>query len=1004
MSIDKVIVCGSPLLESYRRDPFAKKYISAIHTVYERCRDLDEEALRTALLQQVVTPASKYSAFHHVLTELAFLEIRQKRKSIDHDIVLVSLGGGMMDYLEFPEMTNLRLEVRFPLAVEYLHPRFFKLLRLIFTNKHGIIGAFEKAYVRTTACLENTTNEMPQAQISQVIDSSLAKARSELKAQENSELRNLAQMQLLQANCRTSEEREKHRDALLGSLPTVPYRDRKDRNPARIPDTCLWFIKHQKFLWWQAGQASPLLWVTALPGCGKSVLLRYLIDHFLKAPRTTICYFFFKDDSEAQRSVKGALRCILHQILLQHRDLLNEDLLQRFARSPQLCESFADLWSVLLELSAKVHAGEILLVIDALDECNEGEREKLIDHLVLWNDHRDVSNRMKILVSSRLYTDIRRGFIDIATQIHLSGETDEEVEQISKEIDLVIDARLLSVAPRLKLSNDHCRALRQALANVPQKTYLWAHLVLDEIGKDVEASSKSLQTIIDTLPKTVYEAYEKILSRGGRPERAKKMLAILLAVREPLNLLQLSEMWAIEPNTKRYLNMGISSEEHMVNLLRGLCGLFVIVSNGKVHFLHQTAREFLLRSPSDMKSNLPPTYEWKGSIVYLDAHADLVRSLLLYLNIPDLSWRPMEEISPSRRQRDMTHYARDHFLRHFSDAAGQLEPLDLELHALLRKKLGRAGTQYLSRKGAPILLYPYDSSNLIVAAWLGAIHLVQWFLDKDDVMLDQRDPRRRRTALQWATCRGHVQVAQLLMEHGADSTLTDKFGKTALAEACDTGNTEMVRMLLRFDGSVVSLPVHRHTLLVGAIFKGMPCHEIAIELLKHGADLPSHVCGYSLLHSLIDCEAVGAQYKMLWESVLAKGADVNEEADGQTVLDVAAVTGHIEIVPLLLQHGAVTGSMDGKLALAALLGRTELLRSLVDENPSMLRQGIARYGMSLVELAAISGSAEAVRMLMENGGEGADITAEGWLERRGFTEAVQLLRDEKARFMASQAS
>lgn len=77
---------------------------------------------------------------------------------------------------------------------------------------------------------------------------------------------------------RTDEE-----SRCLQALCTTTYQDHKDRNPTRVPGTCLWFLKNQRFADWLESCSSDLLWVTADPGCGKSVLSRSLIDHELQA-------------------------------------------------------------------------------------------------------------------------------------------------------------------------------------------------------------------------------------------------------------------------------------------------------------------------------------------------------------------------------------------------------------------------------------------------------------------------------------------------------------------------------------------------------------------------------------------------------------------------------------------------------------------------------------------------------------------------------------------------
>lgn len=80
---------------------------------------------------------------------------------------------------------------------------------------------------------------------------------------------------------------------LTESTKNVTYEWYKDRVEDRVEGTCMWFLEHDYFQEWLKQESGPLL-VSADPGCGKSVLAKYLIDHAL--PRSaTICYFFFKD-------------------------------------------------------------------------------------------------------------------------------------------------------------------------------------------------------------------------------------------------------------------------------------------------------------------------------------------------------------------------------------------------------------------------------------------------------------------------------------------------------------------------------------------------------------------------------------------------------------------------------------------------------------------------------------------------------------------------------------
>lgn len=258
---------------------------------------------------------------------------------------------------------------------------------------------------------------------------------------------------------------------LLRTLETSPYRNRKDRNPRRVEGTCEWFIRHQLFRDWQAGK-SRALWVSADPGCGKSVLAKHLVDNILPTTATrTTCYFFFKDDFEDQKSVTSAVSCLLHQLITQRPVLYTEDMRAELsANVKRLSTSFDEAWELLLRLAAKEDAGEIVCVLDALDECETEGFSELADKLVdLYYTGR--APQLRFPLTSRPFGRLRRGFQlrDIAelAVIRLSGEDEAEGEQISKEIDIFITARVQAISARLRLDQNEQELLLRGVLAIP---------------------------------------------------------------------------------------------------------------------------------------------------------------------------------------------------------------------------------------------------------------------------------------------------------------------------------------------------------------------------------------------------------------------------------------------------------------------------------------------------------------------------------------------------------
>ncbi|KAJ6438047.1 MYB DNA-binding domain-containing protein [Purpureocillium lavendulum] len=213
------------------------------------------------------------------------------------------------------------------------------------------------------------------------------------------------------------------RKHVLQALCTSPYLDRKNRNPDRVPGTCEWLMSHNQFQQWRDSKSSTMLWVSANPGCGKSVLAKHLVDTVLPTTQSrTTCFFFFKDDFEDQRTATSALSCILHQLFTQKEMLFSDRIVKRVESYKQhnLGGSLGELWNVLYMASQDRHAGELVCVLDAFDECEDHERNTLAQILRKFYDIENIAKNsvnLKFLVTSRPYDRIGRGF-PLPTTVH----------------------------------------------------------------------------------------------------------------------------------------------------------------------------------------------------------------------------------------------------------------------------------------------------------------------------------------------------------------------------------------------------------------------------------------------------------------------------------------------------------------------------------------------------------------------------------------------------------
>ena len=159
------------------------------------------------------------------------------------------------------------------------------------------------------------------------------------------------------------------------------------------------------------------------------------------------------------------------------------------------------------------------------------------------------------------------------------------------------------------------------------------------------------------------------------------------------------------------------------------------------------------------------------------------------------------------------------------------------------------------------------------------------------------------TPLHFASSNWDSKVVRLLLEHGADVDSLDSEavqGETPLFFLSKgSGNLEIAQVLLEYGANPNIWSKFDENILYAALQKG---HQgLAQLLLKHGADPDGRdVDGKALLHV-----ASRKGESKVAQGSLELGADVNlHDNQGRTPLQVALQYGREEVADILLQHGA----------------------------------------------------------------------------------------------------
>uniref|UniRef100_A0A673IK55 Ankyrin repeat and KH domain-containing protein 1-like n=1 Tax=Sinocyclocheilus rhinocerous TaxID=307959 RepID=A0A673IK55_9TELE len=216
-----------------------------------------------------------------------------------------------------------------------------------------------------------------------------------------------------------------------------------------------------------------------------------------------------------------------------------------------------------------------------------------------------------------------------------------------------------------------------------------------------------------------------------------------------------------------------------------------------------------------------------------------------------------------------------------------------------------------------------------------------------------------------AACGGHVELAALLIERGANLEEVNDEGYTPLMEAAREGHEEMVALLLAQGANInAQTEETQETALTLACCGGFL--EVADFLIKAGADIELG-CSTPLM------EAAQEGHLELVKYLLAAGANVHATtATGDTALTYACENGHTDVADVLLQTGADLEheSEGGRTPLmkAARAGHLCTVQFLISKGANVNR-ATANNDHTVVSLACAGGHLAVVELLLAHGAD-----------------------------------
>ena len=393
----------------------------------------------------------------------------------------------------------------------------------------------------------------------------------------------------------TAKSKEEN-DCLRDLHVSDPRNDKKrieETKGGLLQDSYRWVLDNEDFRRWRSTDQSRILWIKGDPGKGKTMLLCGIIDELNNdsSANELLSYFFCQATDSRINTATAVLRGLIY-LLVDQCPLLISHVRKQYDRAGRSIFEDANAWIALSDMFANMIQDPRLetacLVVDALDECIV-ELPKLLELITKSSS----LSRHKWIVSSRNWLNIEEKLQKQDNKATLSLELN--ADSVSMAVDNYVKHKVDRLA-RIKMFDDGIKATVQGYLQSNADGTFRVALVCENLKKIPRFKTATIEKTLEILKiyppglEPFYQRMMQLICDSDDGEVFKQTLALNAVVYRPITL---SELTLLMPDACAG-NLGLLEE------LVKQCGSFLTIRESTVYFVHQSAKDFVLKHSNEI--------------------------------------------------------------------------------------------------------------------------------------------------------------------------------------------------------------------------------------------------------------------------------------------------------------------------------------------------------------------------------------------------------------------